>query len=94
MIVKGGEARLSDGTLAGSVLKMNEAVKNLVTKCGVPITQAVDCASANVAKHLGLFDEIGGIKIGKRASYTVLDKNFDCVMTIRDGKTIYDRMEA
>lgn len=89
--VRGGEARLSDGTLAGSVLKMNDAVKNLVIRCGASITQAVDCASANVAKHLGLFDEMGGIKIGKRASYTVLDKNFDCVMTIRDGKTIYDR---
>ncbi len=89
--VKGGEARLADGTLAGSVLKMNDAVKNLVTLCGASITEAADFASTNPAKHLGVFDELGGIKIGKRASYTVLDKSFDVVMTFRDGKTVYDR---
>lgn len=89
--VKGGEARLDDGTLAGSVLKMNEAVKNLVVRCGIPLKDAVDFASANPAKHLGVFDELGGIKVGKRASYAVLDKNLECIMTIRDGKTIFER---
>ncbi len=89
--VKDGEARLEDGTLAGSVLKMNVAVKNTVEKAGVPLECACDFASANPAKNLGLYDELGGISIGKRASYTVLDEKFDVVMTIRDGKTVYSR---
>ena len=51
--VKNGEARLADGTLAGSVLRMNRAVQNMVEKVGVPFTQAVDYATINPAKTLG-----------------------------------------
>ena len=54
VIVKNGEARLVDGTLAGSVLKMNEALKNIVTKVGVPLEKAIDFATANPAKSLGI----------------------------------------
>lgn len=87
--VKNGEARLADGTLAGSVLRMNDAVKNMVTKCGVDFCTAVDFASANPAKNLGLFDKLGSIEEGKNASFAVLDKDFNVLMTIRDGEVIY-----
>lgn len=87
--VKNGEARLADGTLAGSVLRMNNAVKNMVTKCGVDFCTAVDFASANPARNLGLFDKIGSIEEGKNASFAVLDKDFNVLMTIRDGEIIY-----
>lgn len=87
--VKNGEARLADGTLAGSVLRMNDAVKNMVTRCGVDFCTAVDFASANPARNLGLFDKIGSIEVGKNASFAVLDKDFNVLMTIRDGKIIY-----
>lgn len=87
--VKNGEARLADGTLAGSVLRMNDAVKNMVTKCGVDFCTAVDFASANPARNLGLFDKIGSIEEGKNASFAVLDKDFNVLMTIRDGEIIY-----
>ena len=62
MFVKNGEARLADGTLAGSVLRMNVAVKNLVEKVGVSLTDAVDFASANPAKNLGVYNERGSIE--------------------------------
>lgn len=87
--VKDGEARLKDGTLAGSVLKMNTAVKNMVERVGVSIEQASDYASKNPAANLGL-TELGGIRAGKRASFTVLDRNYDVIMTVRDGNTVYD----
>lgn len=87
--VKNGEARLEDGTLAGSVLRMNRAIQNMVEKVGVPFTQAVDCATINPAKNLKLDDELGSIKVGKRADFTVLNKNYDVLMTVRDGKVIY-----
>lgn len=87
--VKNGEARLADGTLAGSVLRMNDAVKNMVTKCGVDFCTAVDFASANPARNLGIFDKIGSIEEGKNASFAVLDKDFNVLMTIRDGEIIY-----
>lgn len=87
--VKNGEARLADGTLAGSVLKMNRAVGNLVEKAGVPLLQAVDYATANPAKTLGIYQETGSIRPGKKADFAVLDRKFDVYMTVRDGKVIY-----
>ena len=89
VFVKDGEARLTDGTLAGSVLKMNKAVQNLVEKVGVPFTQAVDCATINPAKNLGMDKETGSIKVGKRADFTVLNEHYDVIMTVRDGEVIY-----
>lgn len=91
VLVKNGEARLINGALAGSILKMNVAIKNLVEKIGVPLTEAVDYASANPAKRLGLFDKIGSIKQGKRADFCVLTENFDVALTVKNGKTIYKR---
>ena len=87
--VKNGEARLADGTLAGSVLRMNRAVQNLVEKVGVPFTQAVDCATLNPAKNLGIDSEVGSIAVGKRADFTVINANYDVLMTVRDGEVIY-----
>ena len=87
--VKNGEARLEDGTLAGSVLRMNRAIQNMVEKVGVPFTQAVDYATINPAKTLGIDNETGSIAVGKRADFTVLNENYDVILTVRDGKTIY-----
>ena len=89
VFVKNGEARLADGTLAGSVLKMNVAVKNLVEKVGVSLTEAVDFASANPAKNLGLYDERGSIEVGKRADFAVMDKDFNILCTVVGGKVVY-----
>ena len=87
--VKNGEARLEDGTLAGSVLRMNRAVQNMVEKVGVPFTQAVDYATINPARMLKIDNEAGSIAVGKRADFTVLNANYDVVLTVRGGKVIY-----
>ena len=87
--VKGGEARLVDGTLAGSVLKMNRAVENMVTKVGVSFTTAIDFATKNPAKILGIDKQTGSIAVGKNADFTVLNENYDVLLTVRDGNIIY-----
>ena len=89
VIVKNGEARLENGALAGSVLKMNEAVKNMVEKVGVDFCTAVDFATANPAKSLGLYAERGSIAVGKRADFTVLDEKFNVVATFVGGKKMF-----
>lgn len=92
VIVKNGEARLTDGTLAGSVLKMNDAAKNVTQKVGVNFLDVVDFATANPAKNLGVYDKMGSIKVGKLANVTVLDKNdFSVLLTVRNGKVIYKK---
>ena len=92
VIVKNGEARLVDGTLAGSVLKMNDAVKNIHKSVGVPLETAIDFATANPAKNLGVYDKMGSIKEGKQANFTVLDKEtFEVLLTVRKGVVIYKK---
>lgn len=87
--VKGGEARLADGTLAGSVLRMNRALQNMVEKVGVPLTQAVDYCTINPARTLKMENEAGSIAEGKRADFAVLNDKFDVLYTVRDGRIIY-----
>ena len=91
VIVKDGEARLENGTLAGSILRMNHAVRNVVRACGVDICTAVDFASANPAKNLGVYDQLGSIAVGKRACFTVLDGEFEVLQTVIDGEVVYER---
>ena len=80
---------MKDGTLAGSVLRMNRAIANLVEKVGIAFLQAVDYATINPAKTLGVDGETGSIRVGKNADFAVLDDKFNVLYTIRDGKIIY-----
>lgn len=89
VFVKNGEARLADGTLAGSVLRMNVAVKNMVEKVGMSLPEACDLATINPAKVLGIENEAGSIREGKRADFAVLDDKFNVLYTVCGGKIIY-----
>lgn len=91
VIVKNGEARLENGALAGSTLKMNDAIKNLVLKCDVKFTDAIDYATINPAKNLKIDKFKGSIKQGKVADLTVLDGEFNVLLTIREGNIIYKK---
>lgn len=91
VIVKNGEARLHNGTLAGSVLRMNHAVRNVHKLAGIELTHVLDMASINPALNLGVAAERGSIKVGKYADLVVLDENFEVVMTISEGRIIYQR---
>ena len=89
VFVKNGEARLADGTLAGSVLRMNVALKNIVEKVGVPFERAAKFATENPARALGIFEETGSIEVGKKADFAVLDRDFEVLLTVRDGEIVY-----
>jgi N-acetylglucosamine-6-phosphate deacetylase len=66
-------ARNAEGDLAGSVLTMPEAVRNLHA-LGAPLAQAVEAATALPARILGL-DDVGVLEPGARADVVVLDDN-------------------
>ncbi|MBQ7340432.1 MAG: N-acetylglucosamine-6-phosphate deacetylase [Clostridia bacterium] len=89
VIVKNGEARLENGALAGSTLKMNVAIKNLVENCDVKLEDAVDFATINPATHLKIEKDYGSIEVGKNASFCVLNPDFSVAKTIVDGKELY-----
>lgn len=80
---------MPDGTIAGSVLKLNEAVYNLYNNSNLELYEAVKCASLNPAKALGEDGEIGSIKVGKRADMIIADEKFNISMTILGGEIRY-----
>lgn len=90
---RGGEVRLSDGTLAGSVLKMNVALKNMVQKAKVPLERAVLYCTENPAKYLNE-ERLGAVSVGKQADFAVLNGEFDVLLTVKRGKIIYKNREA
>lgn len=72
--VSGGEARLVDGgSLAGSMLTLDQAVRNAVA-AGVPVEEALRAASAVPAHALGVADRAGRIRVGAPADLVVLDE--------------------
>ena len=82
--------RLLDGTLAGTVIPMNGMVRNMVEKIGVSFETAIDYATINPARNLGIDNGKGSIAVGKDADFTVLSKDFEVYMTVRGGEIIYD----
>ena len=68
IMVKNGQARLENGSLAGSVLSMDRAVRNMVQMCGVPIQEAIAMASATPADSIGLTNRKGRLAPGLDAT--------------------------
>jgi N-acetylglucosamine-6-phosphate deacetylase len=66
--------RLADGTLAGSALTMDEAVRNVVREAAVPLPAAVRAAATTPADLLGLGDR-GRLEPGARADVVALDED-------------------
>ena len=87
--VKNGEARLINGALAGSTLKMNVSIKNLVEKCGANLEDVINYATINPATNLNVADKIGSIEVGKNADFAVLDKDYNVKLTVKNGEIIY-----
>ena len=89
VIVKNGEARLENGTLAGSVLRMNVAVRNVKNFLGVSLEEAISFATLNPALNLGVSDKLGTLEEGKLASFVVIDEDVNVYATYREGKVIF-----
>ncbi len=81
--VKNGAARLADGRLAGSVLTMDQGVRNLVAG-GASVLEAVHAASTAPARLLGQ-DDLGVLRVGGPAHVTVLDEKLKVVRTLVGG---------
>lgn len=81
-------ARLADGTLAGSILRMDEAVRNMVNFTGCSPAQAVRMASTTPAEVLGIDHETAHLRPGYRADLVMLDRNLNVIQTYIAGKPI------
>lgn len=94
VIVEGGVARLADGTLAGSTLTMERAVKNFMEFTGLSLPEAVRAATLNPARLLGLEQRKGSIAVGKDADLVIFDEAFNVCYTIIGGEIVYARADS
>lgn len=84
-----GIARLAkNDSLAGSTAKLNECLKNVVQKVGIPLEEAIPMVSENPARCIGVDHYKGFIKPGYDADLSVLDKNFQVVAIYKKGKEV------
>ncbi|WP_432724211.1 N-acetylglucosamine-6-phosphate deacetylase [Staphylococcus equorum] len=85
VIVKGSEARLASGALAGSILKMNEGLKNLIQYTGDSLDNLWRVTSLNQAIALNIESQKGSLKVGKDADIVIVDDEITVQTTIKAG---------
>lgn len=82
------DARLADGTLAGSILTMDTAIQNVQSITGCSVNELVAMTSANAANELGLAGK-GKIRDGADADIAILDEDLNVQLTICRGTIAY-----
>lgn len=87
VFVTGNEARLSDGTLAGSILSFNQAYENVINKLSISIEDTIQMTSVNQAHQFGLHNK-GTLEIGKDADLLLMDRENKLIQTISYGKAL------
>lgn len=89
--IQNGAARLNDGTLAGSVLTLDRALKNLMSATGATLQEIWTTTSLNAVRALGISNQKGSLEVGKDADLALLDLDFNVVMTVVEGRIVCNR---
>ncbi|MEZ0070962.1 N-acetylglucosamine-6-phosphate deacetylase [Planotetraspora sp. GP83] len=84
-----GTVKLSDGTLAGSTLTMDAAVRHAVRRIGIPIVDAAVAASTTPAHLLGISGRTGAVQPGKDADLVVLSETLHVEALIASGEVVH-----
>ena len=85
--VHGHEARLADGTIAGSATNLYDCMVNAI-RFGVPAWQAIRAASYNPARSIGILEQYGSIREGKAADLLITDREYALKQVIKGGKKV------
>lgn len=85
---KNGAAYLCSGPLAGSLLTMDQAIRNMRDICGCSLSELSKISSKNAAKSLKI-DNIGEIKVGNLADFVLLNDELKVIETYKKGVCVY-----
>ena len=89
IVVEDTHCRLSDGTIAGSTLTMDRALRNFIQYSGTTIWRAVNMASLHPARAIGVDNRKGSLQRGKDADIIITDRNFNVRATYVEGRRVY-----
>jgi N-acetylglucosamine-6-phosphate deacetylase len=88
--IRDGAVRLSDGTLAGSVLTMERALQNLCAATGRSLAELWVTSSLNAARAIGISSRKGSLEVGKDADLVLLDDSFQVHLTVAQGQVVHE----
>jgi N-acetylglucosamine-6-phosphate deacetylase len=91
VLVKNGSARLEDGTLAGSILTIDQALRNMLKFTSLKLPEVIKMISLNPAKLLNLDHKIGQIKKGLKADLVILDRELQINEVFIKGESKYKK---
>ncbi len=86
-------ARLPDGTIAGSILTMDEAINNTLEFTNLSLVEAVRMATVNPAEFVNVRESKGTLEEGTDADLAVFDEQLRVEYTISGGEVVYNRSE-
>ena len=87
VFLKGGIARLADGTIAGSATNLYDCMK-LAVSFGIPREDAIRAATYNPARQIGALNEVGSIENGKVADFVLCDAELNRKAVYLAGKKL------
>jgi N-acetylglucosamine-6-phosphate deacetylase len=89
--VSNGDAKLADGTRAGSTLTQDKELRNLLQFTAAPLEKVLPLLTENPARLLNLFDTKGSLEVGKDADFVLLDTSREVAYTYVRGNLAYAR---
>jgi N-acetylglucosamine-6-phosphate deacetylase len=89
--VKKDRSLLESGRLAGSTIRLCDAVRNMVELADSSIAEAVEMVTLTPARIVGVDDRKGSLVPGMDADIIVLDRNFSVMLTMVEGGIVYRR---
>ena len=87
--IENGAVRLPNGTLAGSVLTMERALKNVCAATGRSLEEMWVTSSLNAARAIGVSARKGSLEVGKDADLVLLNEEFQVDLTVIQGEIMF-----
>lgn len=87
--VRDGAVRLADGTLAGSILTMDAALRTMAAVTGRPLRDLWPLSSLNAARAIGQSATTGSLEVGKDADLVLLDDRLEVRLTVAQGHIVF-----
>jgi N-acetylglucosamine-6-phosphate deacetylase len=88
VFVNGPSASLADGTLAGSLLSLDQALRNLITITGCSLEEAFPTVSQVPARLLRLDSSLGNLVVGAKADFVLMDPDLQVTGVWLNGQQI------
>lgn len=92
--IEGGVMRAADGTIAGSALRIDEALRNYMSYAQIPFAAAIVAATHAPARLIHHDAEMGRVARGARADLSFWDKEYRVIGTMVGGRFVYNRIEV